>query len=63
LTSARAQANSLKVASTPVSDVALEQKTGYTAHQSRKPLEPFAGITVAQAYAEHAALIARDAIT
>lgn len=35
--------------------VEMERSTGYTAHQSRKGLEEFAGLTVEQARAEHLA--------
>lgn len=40
--------------------VELEQRVGYTAHQSRKGLEEFAGLTVAEARAEHARLGVRE---
>lgn len=36
--------------------VDLERRTGYTAHQSRKGLEEFAGLTVAEAFAQRRTL-------
>lgn len=38
--------------------VALEQRTGYTMHQSRRSLVELTGLTVDQAHTEHAALSA-----
>jgi 3'-phosphoadenosine 5'-phosphosulfate sulfotransferase (PAPS reductase)/FAD synthetase len=42
--------------------VEMEKRTGYTLHQSRKPLEVVAGITVSEAFEEHRRLRERVAL-